>query len=433
MRNDPRYRDEALGAALRELHVPEHRPNFEAELRQLLQREERRAARRPYVVWGARAAVAAFAAGVIVALVLPRGGSGPSVALAARVKAKAASALAEGRTMRGVILSRFLRGPGEVSRWSFAMTAAGDLRITALDGSSDSVYDPSVGVLRSLNVSAALGGGPHFASIVSGVPPGPPDGGPGDEFVQRRLGAVVRALVAAKDPRVGETVFEGRKAWHVVRTTQPNRWYGDYDRLDVTIDQETGVVLRALYTLRGKLEGELRVERLVVDRPLPPKMFVLRFPRGQEVLRSGQGFRRVHLERVSSVVGYDPLVPERLPEGYRLTEVAVAREPASSNPDNPPSRDVVSLSYRRGFDQFLVTTRRRDGGRWRDPLGPPPGLTAHPKPVTLHGGALDGITAQLDVDPRTIPHVWALTPRLVVTVSGDLSRDELLAVAQSLR
>jgi hypothetical protein len=101
--------------------------------------------------------------------------------------------------------------------------------------------------------------------------------------------------------------------------------------------------------------------------------------------------------------------------------------------DNPPSRNVVSLSYRRGFDHFLVTTRRRGGGRWRDPLGPPPGLTAHPQPVTLHGGALDGITGELDVDPRTTPHVWALTPKLVVTLSGDLTRDELLAVAQSLR
>jgi hypothetical protein len=232
---------------------------------------------------------------------------------------------------------------------------------------------------------------------------------------------------------VTETVFEGRSAWHVVLRTEPNRWYGDYDRLDVTIDQETGVVLRALYTLRGKVESELRVERLVVDQPLPPNTFVLRFPPGREVLRSDDGFRRVPLERVSSVVGYRPLVPERVPAGYRLNEVAVAREPTPSNPDNPQSRDVVSLSYRRGFDQVLVTTRRRGEGRWRDPLGPPPGLTAHPQPVTLHGGALDGIAGQIDVDPRTTPHVWALTPKLVVTVSGDLSREELLAVAQSLR
>ena len=431
MSDGPHYRDEVLGAALRELEVPEHRPDFERKLQELLEREQARTARPRHRTWAFRGAVGAAIAGLVLAIVLPRLGSGP--ALAARVQAKAASALADGRTMRGVILSRFLRGPGEVSRWSFAMTAGGDLRITALDHSADSVYDASAGVLRSFNVSAAIESGVRFPSVVTGVAPGPPDGGPGDEFLQRRLGAVVRALVAARDPRVSETVFEGRKAWHVVLPTEPNRWYGDYDRLDLTIDQETGVVLRAVYSLRGKVESELRVERLVVDRPLPPKTFVLRFPRGREVLRSDEGFRRVPLERVSSIVGYQPLVPNRLPDGYRLSEVAVAREPAPSNPDNPPSRDVVSLSYRRGFDQFLVTTRRRGGGRWHDPLGPPPGLTAHPQPVKLHGGALDGITGQIDVDPRTTPHVWALTPKLVVTVSGDLSRDELLEVAQSLR
>jgi hypothetical protein len=248
------------------------------------------------------------------------------------------------------------------------------------------------------------------------------------------LGAVARALVAAKDPRVSESEFEGRKTWHAVLRTTPNRWYGDYDRLDVMVDQETGIVLRVLYTLRGEFESELRVLRLVVDRPLPRGTFALRFPRGEEVLRSDQGFRGIPLARASSIVGYQPLVPDRVPNGYHLAEVAVARTPTSNGPaDNPPSRDVVSLSYRRGFDQFIVTTRRRGGGSWRDPLGPPPGLTAHPEPVRLHGGALDGVRARLDVDPRTTPHVWALTPDLVVTVSGDLSRGELLDVAQSLR
>jgi hypothetical protein len=432
MSNGPHYRDKALGAALRELDVPEHRPGFEQELRQLREQEQVRSARRRYRAWAFRAAVGAAAVGLVLGIVLTRVGSGP--ALAARVKAKAVSALADGRTMRGVIVSRFLRGPGETSHWSFAMTAGGDLRITNLDGSADSVYDASAGVLRSFNVAAALASGFRFPSVVTGVPPGAPDGGPGDEFLQRRLGSVVRSLVAARDPRLSEAVFEGRKAWHVVLPTEPNRWYGDYDRLEVTIDQETGMVLRAVYTLRGRVEGELRVERLVVDRPLPQRTFVLRFPRGREVLRSDEGFRRVPLARVSSVVGYQPVVPEHVPDGYRLSEVFVAREPSSDErADNPPSRDVVSLSYRRGFDQFLVTTRRRGNGHWRDPLGPPPGLTAHPQPATLHGGVLEGSSGQLDVDPRTIPHLWALTPKLVVTVSGDLTRDELLAVAQSLR
>jgi hypothetical protein len=36
------------------------------------------------------------------------------------------------------------------------------------------------------------------------------------------------------------------------------------------------------------------------------------------------------------------------------------------------------------------------------------------------------------IDPLAIPHVWVKTDRLVVTVSGDLSREELIRVAESL-
>ena len=433
MSNRLHFRDEGLGAALRELHVPPHRPGFEQELGELLAREQRPRRWTQLRPRGLAAAAAALAA-VAVVFAVTRLASSP--ALASRVQAKAAAAFANGRTMRGVIVWRSQFGQREVSRWSFAMTARGDLRATALDGSADSVYLASTGVLRGLNASSALGSAHRFASVVTGVPPGPPDGGPAqDEFIQRRLGAVVRVLVAADDPRVRTTVFEGRKAWRVALPTQPNRAYADYDRLDVTIDQKTGIVLRAVYTLHGKFRSELRVVRFAVDRPLPPKTFRLVFPRGEEVLRSDEGFRRVPLRRAASTVGYAPLVPHSVPAGYRLADVAVARKPANAAQldEEPPSRDVVSLSYRRGFDEFLVTTRRRGSGTWRDPLRPPQGSTGHPQRVRLHGGALDGITAELDVDLRTTPHLWALTPTLVVTVSGDLARDELLAVAQSLR
>lgn len=65
------------------------------------------------------------------------------------------------------------------------------------------------------------------------------------------------------------------------------------------------------------------------------------------------GFRRLALNRVAGIVGYSPLLPTRLPDGSTLSEVAVARPPALTGGEgaNPPSRGVVSLSYRRGLDQ----------------------------------------------------------------------------------
>jgi hypothetical protein len=35
--------------------------------------------------------------------------------------------------------------------------------------------------------------------------------------------------------------------------------------------------------------------------------------------------------------------------------------------------------------------------------------------------------------PRNIPHIWALTSQLVVTVSGDLNRAQLIRLTDSLR
>ena len=104
---------------------------------------------------------------------------------------------------------------------------------------------------------------------------------------------------------------------------------------------------------------------------------------------------------------------------------------------------VVSLSYRRGLDEFLVTTRLArvpSGGgpqlpparRWADPLATGEGFRATPDRVTIAGGALAGRRAELLVVPRGIPHLWALTDELVVTVGGDLNRAELVSVASSL-
>src|SRR5438067_2509373 len=111
-------RDEQLGAALRELEVPEHRPGFEQELRHRLEQPPARHVRRWSVALGA-AAVAA-AAIVLLLVGLPKSGTGPSSALAARVKARVAQRLVAGTTLSGRLVYRSsgLRGPAS-SRASF--------------------------------------------------------------------------------------------------------------------------------------------------------------------------------------------------------------------------------------------------------------------------------------------------------------------------
>jgi hypothetical protein len=220
----------------------------------------------------------------------------------------------------------------------------------------------------------------------------------------------------------------------------PNLIWADFDHLVVTVDQETGVPVDVVASLDGRVQRVLRVEKLTVNQPLPADAFALPFPAGAEVLGQDNGFRRVPLADVAGVVGYRPLVPAVVPEGFRLAAVAVAREAQATGSEgsNPVSRMVVSLLYQRGLDRFLVTTRLRAGDpaapaqSWGDPLAAGEGIREREEPVDLPGGALAGADARIVIGPRSIPHLWALTGSLVVTVGGDLSRAEILSVAGSL-
>ena len=246
----------------------------------------------------------------------------------------------------------------------------------------------------------------------------------------------MRALLAAEDPRVTETTYDGRPAWILSVETVPNAIVPEFsgDRLDVTVDKASGMPERVLETKNGRFLRELRIEGLAVNADVPAGTFTLDFPPDAEVSHVDEGFRRVGLDDVQGAVGYAPLVPNWLPAGFELAEVAVAKEgrPTGTEGGNPVSRDVVSLSYRRGLDQVLVTTRSAQGGPWSDPLATGEGFVDTPEGVVLTGGALDGRNAQILLAPRGIPHLWVQTDDLIVTVSGALGRAQLLQVAESL-
>lgn len=440
------YRDLELGAALRALDVPEHAPSFFDDLDLRLAATAapagtRTVRRRSRLRWRVRIVAAAAVIAIGVAVVgLPETDrspsiAGPEVASAAAVKARVRASLDAFRTMSGTIVAD---GPaqGAPRRWRFALDARGDFRLDGPAEGESMTYDASTGVVRSAQRSASTGGDAVFYAERRGVAPGPPDLGPPTWLLPDELGAYVRALLAAGDARVHEIEYEGRSAWRVDVDTTPNAVSPAFsgDRLEVTVDRETGFPVRVVESRAGKPLRQLRIERLTLDETLPAGTFSLVFPAGAEVMRSDDGFRRVPLSGVAGVVGYAPLVPAHVPEGYSLAEVSVAREaaPTGAGAANPPSHMVVSLAYRRGLDLFLVTTREVGDARWTDPLAPGEGFVEHPEPVALATGALRGSEAQAVLSPHGVPHVWAVADGLVVTVAGDLSRAELVAVAGSL-
>jgi len=326
-----------------------------------------------------------------------------------------------------------VNGSQQNGRWRFLLTAQGDFRLTGLDHPGVVVYDAREGVERSLSTSASMpGSNVLFASELTGLAPGGPDPGPPGALLDRSLGSVVRALAAGHGGRVRLVTDHGRSSWLLdtnVRTT--GALFPDH--LQVTVDRQTGFPVRVLASRQGRTIYETRIEDITVNPPIPAHAFSLRFPPGKQVFRTDFGFRLVALDDAVRRVGYAPLVPAFIPQGYHLSVVLVSTKPASTS-TNPRVGDVVSLSYRRGLDQFIVTTRPvgTNPKAWRDPLGTAQGSALTAQRITLSSGALAGREGHLVTDLFAGPHIWALTSKLVITVSGDLTRAELRRVAGSL-
>jgi hypothetical protein len=95
---------------------------------------------------------------------------------------------------------------------------------------------------------------------------------------------------------------------------------------------------------------------------------------------------------------------------------------------------VVSTAYRRGLDRIIVSTRRTgpDPDAWQDPVASGEGNLVEPERVPIRAGALRGATANVLVDPRVEPHVYVVTDELVLTITGPLTRDELIRAVESI-
>lgn len=468
-------RDERLGRALRGLEVPDHGPDFFPRLLHRLEREAARGSgphrRRPRRWKAPPTLLAATAAAVLVVAIVasvvgsdrPRPGRGahePPVRLisAAEVRARVGGAIGGLRTLQGEVALECEvefgpclppEGGGRATlRWTFAVTAAGDERVTGIGHRDDMAYSAERGEQRSVSE-----GPPPLVQVITGLPPGPPDFAARGSLLRREVASFLRAFLATTDDvPVTEVSEGGRDAWRLVVPVEPNKLAGpgrSGDALEMVVDRQSGFPLRVTETLGGRFLREVRLSNLVVDAPVDASAFLLDLPAGIRPFRQDAGFRRVALDKVAEAVGYRPVLPDpsSLPAGYVMAEVTVAAraQPTGTEGANPPSTDVVSVAYRRGFDRIVVTTRATGSAEvcstvvpgsgpsacWADPLASGEGIRDEPRPFTLSGGALAGSRAELVLSPRGIPHVWAIGDRLVVTVAGDASGDELARIAES--
>jgi hypothetical protein len=458
-------RDERLGAELRGLDVPDHRPEFFSMLAQRLTHEApaRPGRRRPPMLGFAVAAVLVVVV-VAASALLTGDGSTPfrpspddtRLISASEVRTRVSTALATLRSLSGEVAVECAIPRGDclppaggraTLRWNFVTTAAGDERITGIGRQDDVAYSAAGREQRALTDNRPA------AHVITNLPPGPPDQAARPSVLRRDVASVVRAFVTTTDDvPVAEVTEQGRPAWRLVTPVTPNKLAGpgaSGDRLEVVVDRETGFPLRVTESLEGRFLHEVRLSNLVVDGPVNPLSFTIDFPAGTVPFRQDVGFRVVALNQVRAAVGYQPLLPApaSLPAGFELAEITVAAQsqPTGTEGANPQSRDVVSVAYRRGFDRIVVTTRATGSARrcsttlpgsdpsacWADPLASGEGFRDEPVRFTVGAGALAGAQAELVLSPRGIPHVWAINDRLVVTVAGDASGDELRRLAES--
>lgn len=408
--------DRQLGGALRELDVPEHRPNFEVEL------ERQIGSRPPKSRSWILAAAAALAVGIAASLALfvPRG---TDVASAAEVREAVSKALASAQRISGVFVNQ--EDPVAGNRWRFTFDASGSFRITGLtkNNPSDLAYDAGENVESYSDLGLFV--------RRTGLAPGWPDAAAAGWVMRRDIGSVVAALAATPDADVDEVAYDGRPAWRLRTSTSNAR-----EELEITVDRATGLPVRGVRLVGGRSASEWRIEGLAVDTG-PSVSYRVEPKRGQDTTAYDMGFRRTSVGAVRDVVGYAPLVPSWLPPGYDLAETATA---ASSRPtgdeqrQNPPSRNVVSLRYQRGLDQIVVTTRvtGSDPSLWGDPVIGSSVRSSEPERVEFDSGALRGHAGELVIDPNSVPHVWAIAGELVVTIAGNADREELLRIARSL-
>ncbi|MDQ1518463.1 MAG: hypothetical protein QOE80_4293, partial [Actinomycetota bacterium] len=331
--------------------------------------------------------------------------------------------------------------------WRLTLARDGSFRWTSTDGTDDAAYDAGTG--RQVEVAS---GGPgaskdHPNAFVStGVPAGGPDMRVTKPAPLGPIGDFVVALARAGDSRITTTSYAGRPAWHYDGPTVKDRLGGDRapDHAVADVDQATGVLLQltrsSTYEQQHPGGGfgttHFSASGITTSDQADRSGYQLNPPAGAKTTTFSIGFVPKTLdEAAASGLPYDLLVPRLVPGGFEPQSVSVDKDVASSSgPEgmNPPATSVVAMTWRNGAQEFTVTLRPKGADQWDDPLGAE-GLMLDAQPVRL---ALEGrpeLEGTVAVDAPIRPHLWGITGDVVVTVSGDLPRAELEAVAGSLR
>jgi hypothetical protein len=390
----------------------------------------------------AAAAVVVFA--VVAGVLGVRGGTG--TASAAEVRAKLAEGLQLGETISGEFSVR-TRDPGPRPRGVRGVPGCLNCSpqvplpskfVIGPDGSYSSLTIPlGAAKRRDIAYHAAQGVETSFGSLLVDSRGRPVymravnlDPALFQYVPEAQLGAWVQGALAERNPRVRDVTFEGRAAWKLTATFRPgDNFYDVYGaRLDVVVDQETGLVLQVVQYAYGtdRWTSIASVHDLKIGEPTSAGDFTVPKPRGAVELSHDYGFRRVPVAAAAASIGYRPLLPTNT-LGRSLTDFAIATTSKFPFPGIPIRHDAASARYGRGAAIVTVSTYR---GPVSDLTSLLPGVDA--RTVRPTQGPLVGGVAYVTTSALSAAVFVAFADGLLVRITAP-SANDALTIANSLR
>jgi len=306
------------------------------------------------------------------------------------------------------------------------------------------------------------------------APPAPPESTliEAQSFPLWQVRAYLRTMLGDPGVTFATRRIDGRTVWLLTTSEFSPGSHAQVSRgtpVTIAIDARTRLPLR----ISGYWgNGELRIDSAAYAAKPPASAFVLpKPPAGQTHDTSKDalgpplsfpglpfGSAAAMKKAVDGVAAF----PAWLPRGFSL-QVGAHTIPSGSvqlprrfgTPPRFIPDTTISLAYRRGFDAAYVSVRPDSRLDQKAHEGVPgtnrevrvdtsdpfvstvspqdrPGLRAHTADVRLTVGSYAGSIAHIVVDPGYWPHLWVRKGPWVATVAGDLTRAEMVRIAESL-
>jgi hypothetical protein len=345
--------------------------------------------------------------------------------VAQEVAARVSERLAGLVGLRATVDVRQVVADGSTRRTVYTVVLGGNgsFRLSRDDADHVITYDAATDTRRERQVVVGPDGPVVVARETTGFAGGLPDAAVLDlDVVTADVRAALRAVRGEERRLAASSSVAGRRAW-AIEAPLPTGVPGGADVVRLSVDQDELLPVEVMVR-----DGDVPVRHttfrdVVPNVAAPTGTFTSAFVAGDPVERVDGGYASVLLGDVPTRVGFEPLRPAYLPAGFTLDAARLQ-----------PEGKVVSMRYRRGFEQVVVSTRPSPvavGEAWPDPF--PRLERARPAPATVSSGALLGSPVALAAGAFGEPQLWGSNGLLAATVVGDVTAEELTRIAESLR